>query len=84
MMRNRHRTLIQLWNDTRLCHWQQITSECQVIYVFVLGAGNATAPTQLVNQTGPFAEKWPLLVPKPIATDYPDLNDEDTVLLNIR
>lgn len=84
-MRSRHRTLIGLWNDTRLCPWHQITPKCQLVYAFVLGAGGDQAPTQLVNdETGNTDKKWPLLVEKPIVTEYPDLNDEDTVLLNIR
>lgn len=84
-MRNQHRKLIALWNDTRLCSWKQITPDCQLIYAFVIGAGDPkTAPTQLVNETGPFQVKWPLLVEKPIATEYPDLNEDDIVLLNIR
>jgi len=85
LMRSRHRTLIGLWNDTRLCSYTKITKDCQLVYAFIIGAGNASAPTQLVNETGGTSNgKWPLLVEKPIATEFPDLNGDDTALLNIR
>jgi len=76
--RKRHRTMFDIWNDTRVCSLDQVTSDCQVVYTFILGAGNSSAPTQLVN------DSWPLLVEKPIPTKHEDVNAPDTSLLNIR
>lgn len=76
--RKRHRAMFEIWNDTRVCSLDQVAPECQVVYTFILGAGNSSAPTQLVN------DSWPLLVDKPISTKHDDVNAPDTSLLNIR
>jgi hypothetical protein len=78
--RKRHRELFDIWNDTRLCALEAITDDCQVAYTFIIGAGNESAPTQLVNDNS----SWPLLVPKPMPTQHEDVNLPDTTLLNIR
>ena len=76
--RKRHREVFEIWNDTRVCSLDQISPECQVAYTFILGAGNSSAPTQLVD------DSVPLLVEKPIPTKHEDVNYPDTSLLNIR
>jgi hypothetical protein len=78
--RKRHRELFDIWNDTRLCALEAVTDDCQVAYTFIIGAGNESAPTQLVNDSS----SWPLLVPKPMPSRHEDVNYPDTSLLNIR
>jgi hypothetical protein len=78
--RKRHRELFDIWNDTRLCALEAVTDDCQVAYTFIIGAGNESAPTQLVNDSS----SWPLLVPKPMLSRHEDVNYPDTSLLNIR
>ena len=86
--RKRHRELFQeIWNDTRVCTLDDVRDECQIVYTFIIGAGNQSAPTQLVNNTS--NNNWPLLVEKPVPniekTRYlQDVNGPDVTLLNIR
>mmetsp|Transcript_117452 Transcript_117452/g.339571 ORF Transcript_117452/g.339571 Transcript_117452/m.339571 type:complete len:352 (+) Transcript_117452:234-1289(+) len=79
--RKRHRELFSIWDDPRLCSLADYPyrSNCQLIYTFVIGgAENETAPTELVNSS------LPILLPTPLASNYPDVNDPDVTLLNIQ
>lgn len=82
--RKRHRKLFQLWDDPRVCSLPDFKArplneryECQLIYTFVM-AGNPDAPPVLVNHERPYE------VSKPITGRSRDLNEPDTILLNIR
>jgi hypothetical protein len=82
--RKRHRMLFKLWDDPRVCSLPDFKArpletryECQLIYTFVM-AGNPEAPPVLVNNERPYE------VAKPITGRSKDLNEPDTILLNIR
>jgi hypothetical protein len=86
--RKRHRKLFQIWNDTRVCslaelqqkpEWQR--KDCQLVYTFVIGAaddGDDNNITQIVNSTIPLYRSTPL------SSKFPDVNEGDITLLNIK
>lgn len=83
--RKRHRKLFELWNDPRVCSLPDFKArpaneryECQLIYTFVM-AGNPDAPPILVNNERPYEVNKPLT-----GARSRDVNDPDTILLNIR
>lgn len=84
--RKRHRSLFKLWNDPRVCSIDDFKTrpvaernECQLIYAFVLGA-NPDAPPHLLDESRPYEVQRP--IKSSIQTD--DINEPDTILLNIR
>lgn len=81
--RGRHHELFQIWNDTcvrPLWEYQvQQSKSCELIYTFVLGANQEPdGRTEIVDDSVPLYKK------KPIKTYNEDVNDKDTMLLNIR
>jgi hypothetical protein len=83
--RKRHRELFQIWNDTRVCSLPEYQSRseeerepCQLIYTFVVGGGDKTAPTEITDNS------TQLFVEKPIKAYRDDVNDPDVTLLNIK
>lgn len=85
VLRNRHRQLFGLWNDTRLCPYEDfLTSQnpnCQILYTFVLGAFNSTSDVSpiLVDDSRPIQ-----LDSIPIMPRYNDVIQNDVTILNIR
>ncbi len=87
--RKRHRQLIRIWNDTRVCSLPELQRRsieegkaCQIVYTFVIGANrDPNGPTEIVsNHTN-----IPLTIPKPIQkANHADINSDDVTLLNIR
>ena len=82
--RKRHRALIKLWNDERVCSLPEFKSKpideryvCQLIYTFVIGA-NPNASPELVDNSRPME------VARPITGQSNDLNEPDMTLLNLR
>ena len=82
--RKRHRKLFELWDDPRVCSLPDFKArpsderyQCQLIYTFVM-AGNPEAPPVLVHHERPYE------VTRPISGRSKDLNEPDTILLNIR
>jgi hypothetical protein len=83
--RNKHREIFQLWNDTRLCTLHDFElnphSECRIIYSFVLGGGDNSTPTQLLEED----PSHPLVLTNiPILPRFQDINDKDMTVLNIQ
>jgi Galactosyltransferase len=94
--RTRHRTLFHEWNDTRICslydyeqeqqeqlflnNISRVSSKCELIYTFVVGANPKGLP-QLLNDDH---RSW--TVPRPIKNaNNDDINtSNDITLLNIR
>jgi hypothetical protein len=87
-LRNHHRELIALWNDTRVCNLHDFSlnpdsSNCEIIYTFVVAHTDESAPTQLLddNPSNPLVlENMPRIMPH-----YQDIEDaHDITILNIR
>ena len=83
--RKRHRELFRIWNDTRVCTLGELEQRpererkhCQLVYTFVIGAGDADSPTQIVNAS------VPLYRTKKLESKFPDVNHDDVTLLNIK
>lgn len=83
--RKRHRELFKLWNDPRVCSLPDFKQRtvverdvCEFIYTFVIGAGNETTPTELLD------DSRPMEVERPIKGITKDLNKDDVTLLNIK
>jgi len=84
--RKRHRELMSIWNDTRVCTLFEFEAKspeeresCQLIYTFIIGANrDPNGPTEIID------DSTQLLVKKPIETKHEDINWPDTTLLNIR
>jgi hypothetical protein len=83
--RKRHRELFRIWNDARVCSLPEYQSRseeerepCQLIYTFIIGGGDKTAPTEIIDN------QKHLFVEKPIKAYHDDVNDPDVTLLNIQ
>ena len=86
-LRNRHRQLFELWNETRLCPYKDFRkdpfgqSQCQILYTFVIGAHNSTSqePPLLVDDSRPLELDSIPLMPR-----YKDVQQSDVTILNIQ
>ena len=87
-LRNHQRELIASWNDTRVCNLHDFSmnpdsSNCEIIYTFVVAHTDESAPTQLLddNLSNPLVlQNMPTIMPH-----YQDIEDgHDVTILNIR
>ena len=91
--RKRHRDLFQLWNDTRVCSLPELetmtTSQqqqrCQLVYTFVIGAGDLSDKTQPHPPPPMIVDNRTRLYRRtPLQSKFPDVNQDDVTRLNIR